>query len=646
MDRLPTGQRKDFRRKRKLVPLTSGALAVIQRRTTFEDVCRGTNVLEKVFEYLDISSLKSCREVNKQWEVKAREVMMRKCELDVSAWRSINIARMEYFHSWKLDLNSTERNEDFWSSVLQNWGLQVTYLRVLGITTGWTTIIRGALETWCPHLKEIRLSSGPEIHCPQEFLELQAVCQNLDRTETVEDFNQVLANNTQLRIIQPFSTLGSIDTVTMEWSHDYHRMPACLPIVIFMIVKACPRLKHLFLLDLEPSLMDNCLEDSRFGILLHLARHPSISKRLETFVWRMKSIQNLDMAWRREVETQIVRFVTGNPNSPRIQFGTSLKTLHWDILHIDRNGGPLLPGTLNPSVAGKLKTLSTSRIIMDASRVMHLQRAEFLMDAEARRRWINLNLLRAPALTLYHPTLHNLRELSVSIETCKSIRLDRLVDAVPGIQRLAIRESFSARLPEDDFVLTQMIAPVDTELQQHRSLRILNFNVRLTSAAVVEKIAQKFPNLEELRLGYTGISHGLFDLSQRTLVDFLMGLHYLKRFDLRIPDNLDMVYLIEHIANAQERLPWIETYNLRFIPCWIVTGHSEYVQRRQELHARIKKSSTGKKCRFRVSWWNSALLGLHEVYRNTPPEEALRSFIRFTKVHRLPVELTYSRDDN
>jgi hypothetical protein len=644
MDRLPTGG-KEIRRKRKFVPLTSGALAVIQRRTTFEDVCRGSKVLENVFEYLDISSLKSCRQVNKDWEVMAREVMMKRCELDVNAWRNINMARLEHFQSWKLDLNNRERNEDFWTSVLQNWGHEITYLRVLGITPGWTTIVRGALETWCPNLKECRLSSGPEINCPEEFLELQAVCHNLDRTETVEDFNAALAN-TQLRMFEPFSTLKSIHTVTMEWNHDYHRMPACLPIVIFLIVKSCPRLKHLFLLDLEPSLMDNCLEDSRFGILLHLARHPSITKRLETLVWRMKSIRNLDLAWRREVETQIVRFVTGNPNIPRIQFGTCLKTLHWDTIHTDRNGGALLPDILSQSVARNLKTLSTSRIIMDASRVMHLQKAEFLMDAEARRRWINLNLCPVPTLTLSYPTLQSLRELSVSIETCKSIRLDNLVDAVPGIERLSIRESFSARLPEDDFILTQMIAPVDRDIQQHRSLRILNFNVRLTTAAVVEKIAQKFPRLEELRLGYTGIFHGLFDLSQRTLVDFLVGLHFLKRFDLRIPDNLDMVHLIEHIANAQERLPWIETYNLRFIPCWIVTGHSEYVQRRQELHARIKKSSTGTTCRFRVSWWNSVLLGLHEVYRNSPPEEALRSFIRFTKHHRLPIELKYSRDHN
>jgi hypothetical protein len=48
MDRLPTGGGKDVRRKRKLVQRTSGALAVIQRRMTFEDICRGSNVLLEI----------------------------------------------------------------------------------------------------------------------------------------------------------------------------------------------------------------------------------------------------------------------------------------------------------------------------------------------------------------------------------------------------------------------------------------------------------------------------------------------------------------------------------------------------------------------------------------------------------------------
>jgi hypothetical protein len=646
MDRLPTGG-KEIRRKRKkeLVPVTSCALAVIQRRLSFQDICRGSKVLENVLEYLDISSLNSCRQVNKEWEFKARQVLMKRCELNVNAWRNIHMTRLELFTSWKLDLNNRERTEHFWTSVLQNWGIKVESLHMLGVTPGWTTIVRGALVTWCPNLKEIRLSSAPEINCPLQFLDLQDFCHTLDRTETVDDFNVAL-DNAQMPIFEPFPTLGSIHTVTMEWNNDCQRMPACLPVVIFLIVKSCPRLKHLYLLDLEPSLLDNRLEDSRFGILMHLARHPSVTKRLESFVWRMKNNRSLDVAWRKDVETQVVRFVTGNPLIPRMQFGNCLTYLHWDIIHIDRNSGPLLPGILKESVAGNLKRLSTSRVIIDASRVMHLQRPEFVMNAEARRRWISLNLLPPPILTLAYPTLRNLRELSVSIETCKSIRLHQLVDAVPEIERLSIRESFSSHLPEDDGFLTDMIVPVDSIIVPHTNLRTLSFNVRLRSSAVVEKIAIKFPYLQELSIGYAGIFQGIFDLSNRTLVDFLVGLHCLKRFALRIPDNLDMVNLIEHIADAQERLPNVEKYDLRFIPCWIITGHYEYVRRRQELHARIRKSSTGTTCQFMVSWWNSGLLGLHEMYRNSPQEESLRQFISFVKHHRLPLELKYLRDHN
>jgi hypothetical protein len=580
MDRLPTVNTMQQKRKKELGPVTSCALASTHRRLSFEDVCCGSHILRKVMEYLDAGSLKSCRQVNKEWEAMARELLMETHELDVSAWRSTSPVRLGLFSSWKVDFDNIQRIEPFWTSVLQDWGQGVKCLHILGVTPGWTTIIRGILTSWCSNLLEIRLCSAPDISCPMEFFDVQEFCHHLDRTETVEDFQTAL-ENTQLPIFQSLPTIASIHTVTMEWNSDSHRMPACLPVFIFIIVKSCPGLKHLNLMDLEPSLIGNCLEDSRFGILMHLARHPAITKKPASFVWRMKLNHNPDLAYRREVETQPIRFVTGNPKIPRMQFGACLKSMHWDIMHIDRNGGPLLPGILNQIVAGNLKRLSSNRVVMDANKVMQLQRTAFSMDAYARRRWTNLNISPVQVLTLSYPSLLHLRELAISIETCKSIRrFHELIDAVPGIQQLEIVESFASHLPEDDRFLTDMMAPVDSVIGQHTNLRILSFNVRLRSAAVVEKIVLKFPHLQELSIGYAGVFQGHFDLSQRALIDFLMGLRCLKRFQLKIPDNLDMVHLIQHIVAAQESLPWIEKYTLQFIPCYIITGHAEYLQRR------------------------------------------------------------------
>jgi hypothetical protein len=614
------------------------------QRPSFADVCRGSNVLQHVFKYLSSQCLKTCRYINKEWELEARKALMDKCELDVDAWSSESISRIALFSSWKVRIHHA-RSEEFWTAVLQDRGREVISLHIVGLAPGWTNVVRRALTSSCPHLKEMRIGSGDERSCPPEFVELEAFCRSLDRTASVADFKTAL-DNTNMPIFQPFLPIESIETVTMEWQSDCYRMPAFLPIVVFVIISSCPRLKHLSLLDLEPSLMDNCLEDSRFGILMHLARHPAITRKLETLVWRMNNSHFHDMATGREEETQVVRFITANPNLPHIQFGSCLKSLHWDVMHCDRTGGLLLPGILHQAACSNLRTLRSDRIVLDSSTVMQLQTAPYNINARLRQRWISRSIWPVPLVPVNYPTLPNLVELEFSLDTCRSICLSNFIDAVPQLQKLRIFELQDTKSahPVTDSVLTEMITPVDRVLLQHSQLRVLKFDIRLGCGAVVGNIATKFPHLQELCIGEPGGFGGNLDLSQRTLVDNLVGLRGLKRLHVRTSDYVNTVHLIDHTADILERVPWIEFYHLQFIPGSGIVGYLEYVRRKRELHAKIRQSCTGRTCQMKVSWSNRLLLGTLEMHRNSPEQEMLRQFINFVQQYRLPIELKCSED--
>jgi hypothetical protein len=145
----------------------------------------------------------------------------------------------------------------------------------------------------------------------------------------------------------------------------------------------------------------------------------------------------------------------------------------------------------------------------------------------------------------------------------------------------------------------------------------------------VGNIATKFPHLQELCIGEPGGFGGNLDLSQRTLVDNLVGLRGLKRLHVRTSDYVNTVHLIDHTADILERVPWIEFYHLQFIPGWGIVGYLEYVRRKRELHAKIRQSCTGRTCQMKVSWSNRLLL---------------RQFINFVQQYRLPIELKCSED--
>jgi hypothetical protein len=96
-----------------------------------------------------------------------------------------------------------------------------------------------------------------------------------------------------------------------------------------------------------------------------------------------------------------------------------------------------------------------------------------------------------------------------------------------------------------------------------------------------------------------------------------------------MPKDENIVHIIEHISNVQERLPWIELYHLSIVPLWIVSDPFEYDRKTRELEGRLRRSSRGSTCRFVVSWGGF-------FFSEAP---FLNKFVHFLKRYRLPIEL-------
>jgi hypothetical protein len=645
------GIRKEKRMKpAKAVELTSCASAVIRRRQTLEQVVFGTKILENVLSYLDVESIKSSRLVNHSWEEAARNVLMKRCELNVNEWGIHNEdrddSRLSLYSTWRLRCDE-RRSRHFLQPSLELWGSRIKTLHITGLMSGWTTLVRTALSSWCPNLEEIHLGGGYELACPQEFEELEELCRTLDMATTADEFKNILKDSQTPGFLRSVSKLPNLHTIRMEWGSVFYKMPAFLPIFVFVfIIRSSPCLRKLILLDLEPSTGRNSIEESRFGILKHLALHPEITRRLESFTWQMNVQRDWSTPLKREMMTQPVRFVTGNSKIPPIQFANCLRVLHWDIMHVSRDGGMLLPDILDNS-ALTLKELSIGRTVFDQSLLNQLQMSRYKTDAHARKVWIQFNLSPVPRIRIQYPLMQNLVHMRLTAKACYSIFFDELMDAVPNLRSLEIvEEQMEEVFTAAEIDLWSGCLYSSIHHKPHMSLRFLHVGVLKWNAELVGKIAIQFPCIEELWMGHPDSCRQHADSNEiEKLVDMLEPLKYLKRFKTYMPSHLQIVTILNHIIQVQERLLGIENYQLRLTRCWRIEQHQDYIQNKGRLHKLIRMKAKKTKTRFRVSWSNRLLLGESEEYRNSPSEEALRHLISFIKYHRLPIEMLHIVDN-
>jgi hypothetical protein len=226
-----------------------------------------------------------------------------------------------------------------------------------------------------------------------------------------------------------------------------------------------------------------------------------------------------------------------------------------------------------------------------------------------------------------------LKELAMTLEGSQSIRMFDLIDAVPALQYLEVTDA-PLLAPEEDGITRDTFSSIGRLTTPHTNLRFLKLNVRLRSTEVVQNFAMKFPPLEELRIVF---AHGYFAGSRRALVHQLVGLGFLKRFELRVLGNLHMVDVIEHSGDVHERLGGIELYSVNFSQCNFILGSSEYARRKRELHVRLLQACRGSTCQVNVTRWN--FFGGQEMYKDFLAKRAFRTLRYFLKQHRLPIRL-------
>jgi hypothetical protein len=316
------------------------------------------DLLPIVMSFMDQKSLKNCRQVCQSWEDAARRTLMKRCDLDVEAFfravRPSEQNRVELYSSWSFEYNSSPGGSKWkvtraWTNFLRKLGNGAKSLTLRGLTIEEECLvwIRKLLCEWCRNVAELNLEfkSGPN---DTEEVAVRSAA------EEIEDFRRFLEVRDEVEFDEiwmakedhaftPYPVLPNIQTLRVSTTSN--EVASFLSINVLL---SCPKLKHLFLSEQRffERAEDFC-EDrnvkSGWIMLDFLSERPNITLKLETFEWlenetnwsRPSSDINNEGFWTRgkNGSGRVVRRI------PFLQFGDSLKTLHWNVVHAVR--GPL-----------------------------------------------------------------------------------------------------------------------------------------------------------------------------------------------------------------------------------------------------------------------------------------------------------------
>jgi hypothetical protein len=184
---------------------------------SFDEVFAGTRILEMVVHHLDVPSMEACRLVNKTWEKEARAALMEQCDVLLHERLRQGGPRLQKYTSWKIQSNDMQitGHESFCGGLLKDWGQEVRSLHIRGILAGWTILVRGALESWCPNLKHLHLGCAYNNPLPVKFEGLDAISLLLDRTKNIKEFEAIM-NSTQVAMFQPFPIIKSLQSLRID----------------------------------------------------------------------------------------------------------------------------------------------------------------------------------------------------------------------------------------------------------------------------------------------------------------------------------------------------------------------------------------------------------------------------------------------
>jgi hypothetical protein len=609
---------------------------------SLDEICAGTFILENVMSFLDTPTLKTCRTVNKNWEESARKVLMKRSFLNIVKWKgsSSEDSRLQQYSSWIVDYGKAEKENsiDVVSDHLRKWGESVKslYITELPIDLRWNVWIRNVLTTWCPNVVAICLKFNKFTMAlmnwePSALLlgEWNAFRQSLESVESQEEFRLKLQTSRARRNIhkfQPISTLPNIQRIRLE-SCDGMACPFA-----FNVIQSCVNLKHLYI-NLE-ILDKKMLIGREFEILKYLAVRPEITKKLEVFEW---TVVNVGYGFERnlylESHRQLVRFVTANDDIPPMQFGARLKSLHWDVLHVDRDGGRLLPGILE-KVAGNLRKLCSRKAVLNARDIFEPIRG---------------NPFRAyyyyppKILSVHFPMMAKLSVIEIGQKTCFAISLNDLVDAAPNLRNLKITDTdpslvFSSG--RNTYNIWTGSGSTVLVPNQHNTLKCLKAGYSFISSEVVRKTLWKFPNLEELWIDGDFCKGGMGQLEEVTCNN-LDGLKSLKRLYFTSFGSANVGRMLDHLCKLPWKLESLELYKLisdvsRF-------DYREYFERKEELHKKILASSMGSTCK-RLELWSDGRVACElnvgdRMEWKSVQQQAQKEFFTFIQKNKIPIEM-------
>jgi hypothetical protein len=633
-------------------------------------VLGSADFLPIVMSFLDEKSLKNCRGVCKSWEDAARRTLMKRCSLNVEAFftnvrQSKQHHRAQLFSSWKLDYGGEQQSAErvmAWTNFLRKCGSGAKSLTLRGLTSDekcrkW---IRRWLGVWCRNVAELNLEfkSGPndtesvaEIEDFRRFLEIRDEVEFEEIWMAKEDHAftpyPVLPNLRSLRVSTTSNEVASFLSIN--------------------VILSCPKLKHLFLseqrfLERAEDFGQDRNVKSGWIILDFLSERPNITLKLETFEW----LEN-ETNWPRpgsDIDDDEVFWTRGKNGPgpvlrrmPFLQFGDSLKSLHWNVVHLNGSRSLRFPGVLE-QVGGNLRKLdlrSGLRIAPMALRSLRLP--EFPPENPP------AGLIRRPL-----PPMPRLSTLQIGFVNCFQVCLNELVDAAPNLSTLEI-SACKACVKFWTLMYQGLLRKGPYEVrpseQPHPNLKCLKSELVVSNMESFQWIVDKFPNLEELWIvwislrsdGNCMISYPS-ELKIDSIFHKLEEFHSLKRFNWSISGPVKLSVLLAGLAEAGEKLPSLKSCRIHVscIVCPII--HPESVVEREQFEAnrtqildtifKLKQSV----CKFVVTANYANIFAIdvkdEEGWDRTPrPSLVFAStwkelLLTFIERHRIPIEFRFS----
>jgi hypothetical protein len=526
-----------------------------------ELIAFGSNVLYNIMEFLDDESLKSCRQVCKSWENAARRSLMKECGVDVeelfqnakqSEWNQI-----EMYSSWIINYKSLPAEELIaWTNFLQEWGKGAKSLTLRGLIldAGCLVWIRSLLCVWCPHIAELNL----EFKEWERSSDIPRVAIENFRTylkDRDEEKFQLIWKDTTEHPFAPYPDLPNLQCLRVGKMSN--QMTSLVSINILL---SCLNLKQLFVSEQRQLLMEFHYgfpaSDMKGGwrILGFLSTRPDITMKLTTFEWQDDDVDGCTSSapifheysyWFMQKDINERRLRT-----PFLQFGNNLKTLRWNVLHL--NVGklrPIFPGVLD-QVAGNLRELDLRELRTHRRRLPQGQRAP---GESCKGQLRPLGFINHPL-----PFMPKLSAVYIGAKDCYQLSLNELVDAAPNLSTLEISTcrcdqtyAYRYRRKNDPW------AARPSE-QRHENLKCLKTGSTVWNTQILERTVSKFPNLEEIWLCVESEAQDVLvrdmELKIDNIFNTLEQLKSLKRFRWTTLGPVHLYEMLTGFAEAAMRM--------------------------------------------------------------------------------------------